>query len=386
MERFKKKRKLETDEEAEDLRQPDEAAANGSDATSSKLSRSDEINLQIKIRQYCENYIAQEFTWTGNPDCPSPLCIVCGEKLANSAMAPAKLKRHLTTKHPELSGKNEQYFKRKLASNKRQVSMFTKKFRLSDKAQEASYAVVEIVASKMKSHTIAESVILPACKLIVKIIFGEDTVSELSKIPVSDNTISRRIEDMSENIECNIKSKILKHELFALQVGESTDITGKAQLLVFVRFIDDEGIVKDFLCYKELPETTKGKDIFDVLNAYLEYCELNWKNCLGICTDGASAMTGCLKGFVLIAQKQNSNIIHTHCFIHREALIAKTLGTELNSVLNMVVKIVNYIKMRPLKRRLFTKFCVSMEAQHHTLIQHTQIRWLSKGNCLVFTN
>ena len=40
MKRFFKKRKLQTDEEVEDLdlRQPDEAAANGSDATSSKLS------------------------------------------------------------------------------------------------------------------------------------------------------------------------------------------------------------------------------------------------------------------------------------------------------------------------------------------------------------
>ena len=47
-------------------------------------------------------------------------------------------------------------------------------------------------------------------------------------------------------------------------------------------------------------------------------------------------MTGCLKGFVFIAQKQNSNIIHTHCFIHREALVAKTFGTALNSVLDMV--------------------------------------------------
>ena len=122
-----------------------------------------------------------------------------------------------------------------------------------------------------------------------------------SKIPVSDNTISRRIEDMSENIECNIKSKILKHELFTLQVDESTDITGKAQLLAFVCFIDHEGIAKDFLCCKELPGTTKGQDIFDVLNAYLEYCELNWKNYVGICTDGAPAMTGCFKGFVLIA-------------------------------------------------------------------------------------
>lgn len=153
----------------------------------------------------------------------------------------------------------------------------------------------------MKSHTIAETVILPACQEIVRIIFGEDGVSELNKIPLSDNTISRRIQDMSGDIECQVKSKILKHELFALQVDECTDITGKAELLVFVRFIDDEAIVEDFLCCKELPETTKGQDVFDVLNSYLEYCGLNWKNCVGICTDGAPAMTGCLKGFAPIA-------------------------------------------------------------------------------------
>ena len=56
---------------------------------------------------------------------------------------------------------------------------------------------------------------------------------------------------MSGDIEFKIKLKILKHELFALQVGESTDISGKAQLLVFVCFIDDGAIVEDFLCCKE---------------------------------------------------------------------------------------------------------------------------------------
>ena len=62
-----------------------------------------------------------------------------------------------------------------------QVSMFTKKFKLSDKAQEASYAVSEIVASKTKSHTIAESVILPVCQQIVRIMFGEEAVSNYVK-------------------------------------------------------------------------------------------------------------------------------------------------------------------------------------------------------------
>ena len=382
MDKFVKKRKRNVDEETQDMGQSVEAATTIRDAASSKLSRNDGINLQLKVRQYCENYIALGFTWTGNPECPSPLCIVCGEKLANSAMAPAKLKRHLITKHPELSSKDEQYFKREMKYNKRQAFMFAKKFKESDKGQEASYAVAEIVARKMKSHTIAESVILPACQEIVRIMFGEDAVSEVKKIPLSDNTISRRIQDLSGDIECNLKSEILKHNLFTLQVDESTDISGKAQLLVFVRFINDEAIVEDFLCCKELSGTTKGQDVFDVLNSYLEYCGLNWKNCAGICTDGAPAMKGCLKGFVPIAQKQNPNIIHTHCFIHREALVAKTVGSELKSVLDMVVKIVNYIKMRPLKCRQFAKLCVGMEAEHSTLIQHTEIRWLSRGRVL----
>ena len=68
-------------------------------------------------------------------------------------------------------------------------------------------------------------------------------------------------------------------------------------------------------------------------------------------------MTGCLKGFVPIEQKQNPNIVRIHCFIYREALVAKTFETEIKSALDMVVKIVSYIKMRPLKRRLFTKLC-----------------------------
>ncbi|XP_029634970.1 SCAN domain-containing protein 3-like [Octopus sinensis] len=120
----------------------------------------------------------------------------------------------------------------------------------------------------------------------------------------------------------------------------------------------------------------------NVSNSYLEYCGLNWKDCVGICTDGAPAMTGCLKGFVPIAQKQNPNIIHIHCFIHREALVAKTLGPELKSGFDMVVIIVNYIKMRPLKCRQFAKRCVGMEAGHSTLIQHTEIRLLSREKVL----
>ena len=43
---------------------------------------------------------------------------------------------------------------------------------------------------------------------------------------------------------------------------------------------------------------------------------------------------------------------------------------------------VNYVRQRPLKSRLFAKLCKSMESAHVSLIMHTEVRWLSRGNVL----
>jgi hypothetical protein len=45
---------------------------------------------------------------------------------------------------------------------------------ISDKAQGSTYAVAEIVTKKIKSFTIEQSVIWPACCKIVNIMFGEE--------------------------------------------------------------------------------------------------------------------------------------------------------------------------------------------------------------------
>ncbi len=55
-----------------------------------------------------------------------------------------------------------------------------------------------------------------ACKETVKIMFGKYAVSEVSKIPPSNSTISRRIQEMAKEIENSMESKVTKHKLFAL--------------------------------------------------------------------------------------------------------------------------------------------------------------------------
>ena len=81
-------------------------------------------------------------------------------------------------------------------------------------------------------------------------------------ITLSNDTIRRRILALSADIEENVCRNKLKNSIFALQVDESTDITNKAHLLDFIRFIEGDQIVNQFLCCKEMPGTTKVKTFF----------------------------------------------------------------------------------------------------------------------------
>ena len=99
------------------------------------------------------------------------------------------------------------------------------------------------------------------------------------------------------------------------------------------------------------------------------------------CTDGAS-MVGSKKRFTALAKKENEKIIFTHCFLHRENLVAKTIGNELKEVMDQVVQMVNYIKCRPLQSRLLAKICEEMGENFKNVLLHTEVRWLSRGRVL----
>jgi hypothetical protein len=57
----------------------------------------------------------------------------------------------------------------------------------------------------MKSHTIAESLIMPACKIIVRTMTGKEAERETDNILVSNNTISTHVVDMSHDTMSSLK-------------------------------------------------------------------------------------------------------------------------------------------------------------------------------------
>ena len=262
----------------------------------------------------------------GDVDNPKPVCIVCGIKISNESMLPSKLGKHLKSKHSHLQDKPTSYFKRMSEQQGKAADFLRSLMTVSDKAQIAFYQVSELIAQNMKSHTLDESFILPACQKIVSAKLGNEAAMQISEITLSNDTVNRRNLEMSSDIEKNVCGNNPQCSDFALQFDESTDIINKAQLIAFIRFVNENEITNQFFVCKELSLTTKAEGVFNILNNDLDKWQSSWKSCVGIGTDGATSMICCSKGLVSSIKEQSENVIVTHCFLHREALMARSLG------------------------------------------------------------
>ncbi|XP_047493411.1 SCAN domain-containing protein 3-like [Penaeus chinensis] len=336
-----------------------------------------------KNRQFKEDYVLLGFTAT-NSDPPEALCFFCGERLANSSMKPAHLQCHQKTKHQCHVGKLAEFFKRKLSDFQGSQKVLQKATTTSEKALKASLAVSLLIAKAKKPFSIAEELILPAVGMMAEIMLDKKTADQLKAVPLSllHQTVSRRVSEMSADIQDQVVNKLKASQSFSLQVDESTDISGQAQLVSFVRYIEVDDIKEHILFCKKLEEHTTGEAIFNVINQFFTEQGLSWKSCMSMCTDAAASMTGKVKGLVARIKKENPDVEWTHCIIHRESLASKKMSSQLHEILNDAVKVINFIKSRPLNTRLFHRLCESMGSEHTELLLHTDVRWLSRGRIL----
>ena len=197
--------------------------------------------------------------------------------------------------------------------------------------------------------------------------------------------MQRRIEDIAENITEQLCHKAMQFSYYSIAIDESTDSTDMAHLLVFIRGIDDNFNVSEELAgMQSMQGRTTGKDICSaIIDCVTKKLSSDFKNLVGLCTDGAPAMCGNTNGAMALLQEHIGRkiIIISHCFIHWQILCSKVLNFD--HVMMVVVSIVNYLRTRKLNHRLFKLFLKEADLEYGNVVYHTDVRWLSRANALL---
>ena len=159
-----------------------------------------------------------------------PVCVLCQKSLGNGSMKSSLLTRHLERAHPEFKDKELDFFKHRESVFKKQRldkgGMF---FQQTNASLKASHEVSLMIPKQKKAHTIGENLILPAAKVMVSCVFGDESVKKLNSISLFNNTVQRKIEKMSVDILQQVINDICASESgFAIQLDEPTDVTNCA--------------------------------------------------------------------------------------------------------------------------------------------------------------
>ncbi|XP_047146246.1 general transcription factor II-I repeat domain-containing protein 2-like [Hydra vulgaris] len=313
----------------------------------------------------------------------SIMCLICFEKIAVCKMY--NVNRHYTTKHAATYDKFKGQFRvDKVELLKKnfigQQSIMKSKVISSYSATKISFLIAENIAKSGQPFSTGDLIknsIKQFCNEVCpeKIQFAED-------LSLSHQTIARRVEDLSKNIELALKEKLCKCEAYSLALDESTDRSDTAQLAIFIRFITSNfEIIEELLDFRHMKGTTKGEDILSEVKKTMIKFDLPETKLSGVTTDGASSMKGKNIGFVALFKKSiNHNILSYHCIIHQEQLCAKVL--EMKEVMEIVIQTVNFIRSRGLNHRQFKQLLEDCGSEAEDVIYFCQVRWLSRAATL----
>ena len=147
-------------------------------------------------RKYKPEYLNYGFTYLFDKDIVKPQCVICSEVLSNESLKDNKLKRHLNTKHNNLSGKNRNFFERREQSLKRQrVDSVRNPFMCTLKQATMAFCLVAWhMARSKKPHSIGQHLIKPAAIDMVRIMCGDDVAKKLDIVPLFNDMVRRRHE------------------------------------------------------------------------------------------------------------------------------------------------------------------------------------------------
>ena len=123
--------------------------------------------------------------------------------------------------------------------------------------------------------------------------------------------------------------------------------------------------------------TTRKNTCIAIIDCVTEKLSNDFRDLVGMCTDDAPAMCGKRNRAIALLQEHiGRKVITHHCILHQQVLCSKVL--EFDHAMSVIVSIVNYLRTRKLKHRLFKSFLEEADSEYGDVVYHTCVRWLSR--------
>lgn len=280
-----------------------------------------------------------------------PMCLICNETVA--VVKSGNVKRHYDSKHghfdhnyPPKSEVRARKIKQLQSSYQATCNVIVRSATQQERATEASLRVAWVLGKHKKPFSDSEIVKECMNEIAIALFEGtqkDDIIQKINQISLSDSTAVKRTEVLADDLLDQMKSTIKKAKCISVALDESTDNTDNAQLLVFVRFFDEEKgeFCEDVLGLTALHGHTRGDDIYEALMQMLRDREIDLKHVISIATDGAPCMTGRERVLVARLRAHHPDLIAYHCIIHQMVLCA-SLEEKYAEVMTTVKRLVNF--------------------------------------------
>lgn len=124
------------------------------------------------------------------------------------------------------------------------------------------------------------------------------------------------LQTMALQVLQDVSSSLQKSEFFSVLADETADSSNKEQLVVCVRWVDDNFEAHDeFLGLQQLEDGSASSIVHGIKTA-IESMGLHYNKLRGQCYDGCSTMSGAKTGVATRIKEEEPHALYTHCYGH----------------------------------------------------------------------